>query len=109
MSTWTLAPGRRFVAEAAPAASPEQAREAIPEEVLFDKAEQAESLENMRLALEELDRRIDAAASGPARDGDRAGRKEGAERLQASEEELRGAHRPGGAGGARTLGAVTVA
>lgn len=90
MNTRAIAAGRRFVPDTAGAASDARERlESLPEDVVFDKAEEAESLEKMRMALEELDRRIEALRSSEGREGDRAVRKERVERLQAAKERLR--------------------
>lgn len=89
MNTRSLGASIRVIPAAEqPEAAPESA-EGRPEEVVFDKAEQAESVEKMRLALEELERRIADVQSEEGVEGDRASAKERKAKLKAAAERLR--------------------
>jgi hypothetical protein len=77
MNTRSIAEGRLFVPPVAAAAAPEPAAapgEPLPEDVVFDKAEEAESEEAQRTRLREIEERIKTlqneleAADGSARD-----------------------------------------
>jgi small conductance mechanosensitive channel len=60
MNTRSLAEGRRFIPRTKAAARHEPSRESRTEDVVFDKADAAESLENMRESLKKIDEEIDA-------------------------------------------------
>jgi small-conductance mechanosensitive channel len=63
---------QRFIPEVSPATVPSVEQEDSPEKVLFDKADEAESLEKLRLRREELERQMDElkARLGEDRDAD---------------------------------------
>ena len=60
MNTRPLTEDRRFIAKTKATASSEASRESRTEDVVFDKADAAESLEKMRESLEKSDEEIDA-------------------------------------------------
>ncbi len=89
MTTRALSPGARIIPEGASPRVERERAEAIAEEVMFDKAEEAGSLEKMRIALEELGRRIEVERSAQSPEGDREERKERLEKLHAAKDRLR--------------------
>jgi len=60
MNTRSLPEDRRFIPKAKTAAGPRESRDSRTDEVAFDKAEAAESLEKMRANLKEVGEEIDA-------------------------------------------------
>jgi small conductance mechanosensitive channel len=89
MNTRSLRADDRVIPAAGHAEAAPETAEGRPEDVVFDKAEQAESVEKMRLALEELERRIADVQPGEDGEGDRAAAKERKASLRAAMERLR--------------------
>ena len=83
-----LAPERRFVPEI-PSTPAEDGRPTTFPKMWSSTTEKAESLEKMRMALDEFDRRIDMARRDEESAADRARRKELIEKLQRAKVALR--------------------
>ena len=60
MNTRPLTEDRRFIPKTKAAAGPEVSRDSRTDDVVFDKADAAESLEKMRESLEKMDDEVDA-------------------------------------------------
>jgi small-conductance mechanosensitive channel len=60
MNTRPLTEDRRFIPKTKAAAGPEVSRDSRADDVVFDKADAAESLEKMRESLEKMDDEVDA-------------------------------------------------
>ena len=86
MNTRAFPPDRRFVPEASVPSTSPGPLEPLPEEVVFDKAEEAESLERLRLSIGELDREIENLGD---RDSDRETRAGRVKELEAARERIR--------------------